>query len=85
MALFVSYRDVYDKARDLLERASFMDRKDAEVRYLSHGEQRQLEIVLALASDPKILLLDEPAAGSSGEFSGDGGFLLGSTPASRSC
>ena len=38
------------------------------MRYLSHGEQRQLEIVLGLASDPKILLLDEPAAGlSSGE------------------
>ena len=45
-----------------------MDRKNTEVRYLSHGEQRQLEIVLGLASDPKILLLDEPAAGlSSGE------------------
>jgi branched-chain amino acid transport system ATP-binding protein len=53
-----------------LERAGFLDRKDAEVRYLSHGEQRQLEIVLGLASDPKILLLDEPAAGlSSGESS----------------
>src|SRR5881392_1162258 len=63
-----SYRDVYDKAYGLLERASFMDRKDTEVRYLSHGEQRQLEIVLGLASDPAILLLDEPAAGlSSGE------------------
>jgi len=63
-----SYRDVYDKAHELLERASFLDRKDTEVRYLSHGEQRQLEIVLGLASDPKILLLDEPAAGlSSGE------------------
>jgi len=45
-----------------------MDRKNALVRNLSHGEQRQLEIVLGLASDPKILLLDEPAAGlSSGE------------------
>jgi branched-chain amino acid transport system ATP-binding protein len=63
-----SYRDVYEKAHELLERASFLDRKDTEVRYLSHGEQRQLEIVLGLASDPKILLLDEPAAGlSSGE------------------
>ena len=41
-----SYRDVYDKAHDLLERAAFLDRKDTEVRYLSHGEQRQLEIVL---------------------------------------
>src|SRR5687768_10917666 len=63
-----SYRDVYDKAHHLLEQAAFLDRKDTEVRYLSHGEQRQLEIVLGLASDPKILLLDEPAAGlSSGE------------------
>jgi branched-chain amino acid transport system ATP-binding protein len=63
-----SYRDVYDKAHGLLEQARFLDRKDTEVRYLSHGEQRQLEIILGLASDPKILLLDEPAAGlSSGE------------------
>lgn len=63
-----SYRDVYEKAYGLLEQAGFLDRKDTEVRNLSHGEQRQLEIVLGLASDPKILLLDEPAAGlSSGE------------------
>ena len=63
-----SYRDVYDKAHQLLEQAAFTDRANTEVRYLSHGEQRQLEIVLGLASDPKILLLDEPAAGlSSGE------------------
>jgi branched-chain amino acid transport system ATP-binding protein len=63
-----SYRDVYDKAHGLLERAAFLDRKDTEVRCLSHGEQRQLEIVLGLAGDPDILLLDEPAAGlSSGE------------------
>jgi branched-chain amino acid transport system ATP-binding protein len=66
--LMSSYRDVYEKAYRLLESANFLDRKDTEVRYLSHGEQRQLEIVLGLASDPKILLLDEPAAGlSSGE------------------
>jgi branched-chain amino acid transport system ATP-binding protein len=72
-----SYRDVYAKAHDLLERAAFMDRKDAEVRYLSHGEQRQLEIVLGLASDPKILLLDEPAAGlSSGESAEMAEFLM---------
>ena len=65
-----SYRNVYDKAHGLLDRARFLDRKDTEVRYLSHGEQRQLEIVLGLASDPRILLLDEPAAGlSSGESS----------------
>jgi branched-chain amino acid transport system ATP-binding protein len=63
-----SYRDVYAKAQALLRQAAFLDRKDTDVGYLSHGEQRQLEIVLGLASDPKILLLDEPAAGlSSGE------------------
>jgi branched-chain amino acid transport system ATP-binding protein len=63
-----SYHQEYDKAHHLLEQAQFLDRKDVAVRNLSHGEQRQLEIVLGLASDPKILLLDEPAAGlSSGE------------------
>ena len=63
-----SYRDVYEKAHGLLENAGSWDRKDVEVRNLSHGEQRQIEIVLGLASDPEILLLDEPAAGlSSGE------------------
>jgi branched-chain amino acid transport system ATP-binding protein len=63
-----SYKDVYEKAYRLLEQAEFMDRVNTEVRYLSHGEQRQLEIVMGLASDPNILLLDEPAAGlSSGE------------------
>ena len=60
-----SYRDFYDRAHGLLERARFLDRKDIEVRYLSHGEQRQLEIALALAGAPKILLLDEPTAGLS--------------------
>ncbi len=63
-----SYRDLYDKAHRLLESVGYSDRKDVEVRNLSHGEQRQVEIVLGLASDPKILLLDEPAAGlASGE------------------
>ncbi len=63
-----SYRDLYEKAHHLLEDAGYRDRKDVEVRNLSHGEQRQVEIILGLASDPKILLLDEPAAGlASGE------------------
>lgn len=76
-----SYREVYEKAYRLLDQAAFMDRKDTEVRFLSHGEQRQLEIVLGLASDPKILLLDEPAAGlSSGESSEMAKFLLGLDP-----
>jgi branched-chain amino acid transport system ATP-binding protein len=76
-----SYRDIYDKAYELLQRAMFFDRKDVEVRRLSHGEQRQLEIVLGLAGDPHILLLDEPAAGlSSGESAEMARFLRGLDP-----
>ena len=72
-----TYRDVHEKARQLLERAAFLDRQHIEVRFLSHGEQRQLEIVLGLASEPKLLLLDEPAAGlSSGESTEMSKFLL---------
>jgi branched-chain amino acid transport system ATP-binding protein len=77
-----SYRDMYEKAYQLLEQVGFLDRMDAEVQYLSHGEQRQLEIVLGLASDPKILLLDEPAAGlSSGESTEMAAFLMKLDPA----
>jgi branched-chain amino acid transport system ATP-binding protein len=72
-----SYHDLYEKAYRLLEDVGFLDRKDIEVRNLSHGEQRQLEIVLGLASDPRILLLDEPAAGlSTGESTEMAHFLL---------
>jgi branched-chain amino acid transport system ATP-binding protein len=77
-----SYRDTYEKAHHLLGQAGFLDRKDVEVQNLSHGEQRQLEIVLGLASDPKILLLDEPAAGlSSGESTEMAEFLMKLDPA----
>jgi branched-chain amino acid transport system ATP-binding protein len=63
-----SYRKHHETARRLLEAAGYWDRRDVEVRNLSHGEQRQIEVVLGLASEPRLLLLDEPAAGlSSGE------------------
>ena len=63
-----SYSELYDKARRLLEAVGYWDRREVQVGNLSHGERRQVEIVLALASDPNILLLDEPAAGlASGE------------------
>ncbi|HEU0258840.1 MAG TPA: ABC transporter ATP-binding protein [Burkholderiales bacterium] len=63
-----SYEKFQNRARGLLEGAGYWDRRNVEVRNLSHGEQRQIEVLLGLASDPKLLLLDEPAAGlSSGE------------------
>jgi branched-chain amino acid transport system ATP-binding protein len=64
----LTYKSMVEKARQLLEAAGYWDRRTVEIRNLSHGEQRQIEVVLGLASDPKLLLLDEPAAGlSSGE------------------
>ncbi|MBI3128923.1 MAG: ABC transporter ATP-binding protein [Candidatus Tectomicrobia bacterium] len=58
-----SYGNVYDKAEKLLTDVNFWHLRDTQVRNLSHGEQRQLEVVLGLASDPTVLLLDEPSAG----------------------
>ena len=58
-----SFTELIDNAVSLLERWGLEDKKDQPVRSLSHGEQRQLEIILALASRPKILLLDEPTEG----------------------
>lgn len=51
------------KVLDLLEIFDLEDKKDSLAKNLSYGEQRRLEIVRALATDPKILFLDEPAAG----------------------
>ncbi len=60
-----AYKDIYAKARALLEQADLSGRRDSEIANLSHGEQRQVEVLMALASDPKLLLLDEPTAGLS--------------------
>jgi len=51
------------RADDVLEQVGLLERRDDVVSDLSHGEQRQLEIAIALATRPKFLLLDEPAAG----------------------
>ena len=57
--------DVNERCRDLLELAGLWDVRDTEVANLSYGHQRQLELMVTLASDPQVLLLDEPAAGLS--------------------
>jgi branched-chain amino acid transport system ATP-binding protein len=58
-------RDARQRAAGAAETVGMRDRLDALAGDLSHGEQRQLEIALALVAEPRMLLLDEPAAGLS--------------------
>ena len=54
---------VKQRAEQALELAELTARRDAVAGAASHGEQRQLEIAMTLATDPQVLLLDEPLAG----------------------
>ena len=70
-ATFWRTSDSYDEdlaaARGILERVGLSDRADDLAQNLSHGAGRQLEVAIALAGDPDVLLLDEPNAGVSSE------------------
>ena len=56
-------RDAVDRAMNLLDFVNLRSRCNDPAGSLSYGDQRRLEIVRGLASDPKLILLDEPAAG----------------------
>jgi branched-chain amino acid transport system ATP-binding protein len=60
-----TFGDLQTRARATLDSVGLAGVADATVRNLSHGEQRQLEIGLALGGRPRLLLLDEPTAGLS--------------------
>lgn len=59
----LSLERVLDQTLDILEQIGLMEFKDEIASNLSHGDQKRLEIGIALATRPKLLLLDEPTAG----------------------
>jgi len=58
-------RDIMGKAEAVLRQVRLYDKADELAANLSHGEQRNLEIGIALATEPQLLCLDEPTAGMS--------------------
>jgi branched-chain amino acid transport system ATP-binding protein len=61
------YPEAAERARQALADVGLAGKADVAAREISHGEQRQLELAIALAAAPRVLLLDEPAAGLSPE------------------
>ena len=59
------HKDLNEKTEAILEYIGLEDKRDEPAGVLAHGEQRYLEIGITLATDPELLLLDEPTAGMS--------------------
>jgi branched-chain amino acid transport system ATP-binding protein len=62
-----AFEEHYEEAYAILDRVGLDGKADHTAENLSHGEKRQLEVAIALAGDPDVLLLDEPNAGVSAE------------------
>jgi len=65
------YDHLFANAQELLKARGLWEKRGVPVIDLSYGEQRRIEIVLSLASSPKLLLLDEPTAGLSASETSD--------------
>jgi branched-chain amino acid transport system ATP-binding protein len=61
----ISFREIIYETERLLKEWNLWEKKDLLLKNLSYGEQRQIEVIMALATKPRLLLLDEPTAGLS--------------------
>jgi branched-chain amino acid transport system ATP-binding protein len=76
-----SFGDVRAEADALLDRAGLTAKSDHAVENLSYGEQRRLDVILALAGSPELVLLDEPSAGLTEAETQEIGELIRGLPA----
>ncbi len=60
-----TFHDTLTETERLLKEWNLWEKRDVPLKNLSYGEQRQIEVILALATNPRLLLLDEPTAGLS--------------------
>ena len=70
-------KDIQTQTEKVLEQIGLLDRKDVVAGLLSYGQQRALEIGLTIATDPELILLDEPTAGMSSEETREAVKLIG--------
>lgn len=69
--------EMLSKTEEILRRVGLWEKRDQTADSLSHGEQRTLEIAIALGGDPDLLLLDEPSSGMSPEETSEVVELIG--------
>jgi branched-chain amino acid transport system ATP-binding protein len=70
-------KDIQTQTERVLEQIGLLDRKDVLAGLLSYGQQRALEIGLTIATEPELILLDEPTAGMSSEETREAVKLIG--------
>jgi len=62
-----SFDELTDRTTEILDKIGLRDRADEHADTLAYGDQRRLEIGIVLATDPELVMLDEPTAGMSSE------------------